>query len=1768
MDKRVGLSLVLAVSLGVGDAVLRSARSIQQAPPRRLDTPELAEGQSATSLGDGRWLLIGGKTGAGLNAEVSVWDAVAGGTVVGQLRQARGWHSSTILPDGRVLVFGGRDPRGEVLAGGELFDLATGRTDPLATTLPPRASHTATLVIDGRVVFAGGLSATGDAMSTVEVWDSASDTVERFPQRLAVARYGHSASLLPNGVVLLEGGFDASNTALGSAELVDLDAQLVTLVGEFSLPPDTAPPRLEASVPADGALEVRTDVHIGLRFSKALLASSLNGDTVRLRGASGLIDADIIAAEQGMLAFIMPDRPLAAGESHTLTIEGAVDQGGLSLPLVTIRFTTKGPAEVETIDSSPDKAAAKTRDVTDGGSEGSEPDQDASDLRALTRPGRILRPPLQAPPGQTAISGQVLRLNGKPLQGIQFSVGSLSTHSDETGRFLLTGIDAGHVEMRIDGGRKHGTYEVGVDVIGGQTNVLPYASWLPRIDWANAVELASPTEAEVVVTSPRLPGLEMRIPRHSVLRGHDGAAVTQVSLTPIPVDRPPFPLAKNVTVPIYFTAQPGGTYVLNDYGKGARLVYPNRRHQPPWTRFKFWHYDPEDRGWFVYGLGTATENGQQVEPDPGVGFYEFTGAMLGDPDWAPEEEPIDCPSEGDPVNLSSGLFVLENTDLTLNDVVPVHLTRTYRPNDSRGRAFGVGTTHPYDIFLVGAEGEYQYAELILPDGSRVHFDRISPGTGFSDAVLTHTKEPGRFYGSRIVWDGQGWQLTLRDGTVYSFPVSDQSFVTRPADAGLLEIRDRFGNSIRMTRDTTGSSNGRGGNLLRITSPNGRWIKFTYETVPGSSPTEYRIEAATDNIGRRVSYYYDSLNRLVEVENPEGGVTTYTYAGTSDRLETIRDARQNAECPPPCPSPPIVTNEFRADGKVSRQTYADGHILEFSYSISNGMVTQTTVEKPGGATRTVFYNSDGYCVRDTVATPTGTRDVIYTRDETSNFRTSRREDLTEGPPETSRWTTFEYEFTGDLSKTTRAAFTPDALETSFTYTLFGQLASIEDSLNHLTTFEYDSLDPTARLKSITDASGRKTSFSFDSHGQLAAYDVPVMASDPSPVQQTTTLTYDRGILSSTIDPTGATTRHSIDGAGRTRVYENALGQATRYEYDTADRITKIISPSGTATTLSYDANGNLKAVVDALGNATAYEYDVLNRLVSRTDPLLRAETFEYDDAGNQTRFRDRRGVLTTYEYDGFGQRTRATFGDDELGGFESRIDYTYDLGGRVRLTRDSAPGRPDILTTTDYDAFDRVTTESTADGEVAYSYEGERRRSMAISGQPGLCYEYDASDRVVGVREGGCSDPQVVTIAYDGAGRREQVTLPNGVTQSYSYDAVSRITGIEYAAGAQPLGDLSYAYDAAGKRITVGGTFGRVRLPSAIPAAAYDAASQLLDWAGATVLHDANGNLTADGTSTYLWNARNQLVSISGPVAAAFSYDAWRRRSSKSSNGLTTRYLYDGLNPIREISATGDISASLLTGIEIDEYVARTLPAVPGSRRTFLTDGLGSTIALTDDDRSVTTEYSYEPYGAAEVSGVNDSNGFTYTGREDDGSSGLYYYRARYYSPTWGRFISEDPLGLRAGPNPYTYVADSPTNGSDPLGLVVKAVGGGFTYAPPFWGRMHGGPTGSLTLAWDDQGNYGIVLCGGTYAGAGGGFLAGVDAQRSPQSASLCEFASGDPSIQVTLGYANQYGWSASLPISDGASWEGMVGGGWGYWSGGITTTSCRLLWSSIPCPCE
>ncbi|WP_205744421.1 RHS repeat-associated core domain-containing protein [Dyella sp. M7H15-1] len=560
-----------------------------------------------------------------------------------------------------------------------------------------------------------------------------------------------------------------------------------------------------------------------------------------------------------------------------------------------------------------------------------------------------------------------------------------------------------------------------------------------------------------------------------------------------------------------------------------------------------------------------------------------------------------------------------------------------------------------------------------------------------------------------------------------------------------------------------------------------------------------------------------------------------------------------------------------------------------------------------------------------------------------------------------------------------------------------------------------------------------------------------------------LTYRGYDLQSVTDPLGRTVNYVVDTLGRRIAARDPLGNVTLTQYDNNDRVTAMTDPLNQTTTQTYDGNGNLLSVTLPNTGVIHYAYDNRNRRITRTDAMNQSESWTYDGMGDVLTHTDRKGQATDISYDALNRRSLVSYADG------SGTQASYDAGNRITSLTDSTSG----TLSWDYDGLDRVTNTSAPQGSVSYTYDAAgRRTSMTAAAQAIANYGYDNANRLTGITQGS----ETVQLAYDADNRRATLTLPNGITVNYGYDTASELTGLSYAQGnGTALGNLTYAYDADGRIISKGGSFATDVLPTATTQpATFDLNDRETSFNGQALTYDANGNLIGDGTNTYTWNARNQLTQISqgGNVQLSYSYDALGRRTSKTIQGAATQFLYDGDNAVQETQ--GSTINPILVGLITDERFARN--DVTG-RTYFLTDLLNSTIALTDPSGAIKQNYSYDPYG--NVTASDTTTGFTnpyqYTGREAD-SPGLYYYRARYYSPMMGGFISEDPIGFGGGQGSfYAYVGGDPLNSIDPLGLSGLNI-------------VHGVPPGSVSYTAPDGQKF--------YAPSSADFCAEEDAGRN------------------------------------------------------------------------
>jgi RHS repeat-associated protein len=959
-----------------------------------------------------------------------------------------------------------------------------------------------------------------------------------------------------------------------------------------------------------------------------------------------------------------------------------------------------------------------------------------------------------------------------------------------------------------------------------------------------------------------------------------------------------------------------------------------------------------------------------------------------DPDKCEDE--CDTAVGGDPVDLRTGMFVFERTDVKIRDLMPIRLTRVYRVGSvqlgsSAARSFGGVVSHQYNMYLTTFDNQVtlkQDFKLHRPDGADIFFRRLTANGGTA-VTAEHKESATDFYGALLKREGSDsdYVITKKNGEKYIFAINGT----------LKRMEDRYGNYVQVIRPTLTAPDDRAWNVSRVVTSSGRYIDFTYNA-------NNAITQIKDHTGRTWKYAYD-VQKLTSVTYPDGLVESYTY-DASDRMISVKNRRGTV----------LLTNEYGTDGRVVKQTLANGGVFRFTYTGPANAHTQVDVADPRGNVRRVTFNSKGFMSSETFAAGTPIAQIYTYERDTSGLRAAVVDPL-------SRRTEYTRDSMGNVTRTRNLVGTPDAYNTSASYTAaFNQIASSTDPRGQVATFTYDT---NGSLTQITDPLGNKQRFTNNGTGQ------PLTAIDG--VGNTKTFTYRAGMLESAADALGRTTAFAFDGLGRTISIGDPLNRRVLMQYDTMSRLVKLTDPLNQVSTMTYNSNGKRLTFTDPKNQTTAWTYDTSERVTGRKDALLQNEAFTYNANDRLVSSTDRKGQVTTREYDALDRLTQITY----QGGATTK--YTYDAGDRITKIEDSVSG---VITRT-YDTRDRLTSETTPQGTVSYTYDlASRRTGMTVTGQPAVTYTYDNANRLTSVTQ----NTKSTSYTYDAANRLTKVTLGNGVTKNMAYDAASQLSSITYkkADDVTVIGDLIYAYDAAGQLTKLTGSLANVSLPAATTGAAvYDANNRLTSWNGQSIAYDSQGNMTSASGRTYTWDARSRLTAIAGSATASFQYDPLGRRTVKTTPGtsnVATSLTYDGSNPVLEKQGT-TVTGTNVTGLGIDSYMARTDTQGSTTAETWpLTDHLGSVIALTEATGTIVTSYNYEPYGNTTVAGTASKNPHQYTGREND-STGLYYYRARYYDPKLMRFIAEDPIGLAGGINSYGYVGRNPIIYRDPDGLI-------------------------------------------------------------------------------------------------------------------------------------
>ena len=878
--------------------------------------------------------------------------------------------------------------------------------------------------------------------------------------------------------------------------------------------------------------------------------------------------------------------------------------------------------------------------------------------------------------------------------------------------------------------------------------------------------------------------------------------------------------------------------------------------------------------------------------------------------------------------------------------------------------------------------------------------------------------------------------------------------------------------------------GSDGTLTSATDPAGRVTHYHY-TNGAFGPLLDQISdnwnrlltVVTYDAGDRTKSYSENLE-LYTYSYVDGTTTTKTdSSGGVSTFTTAPSGQITNRTPPPADGSGTAHTDYNADGSVAGTTDEAGVRTTYAYD-ANGRVTSVTRDATGTSPVRFDYAYDpAFPDKVTSVTPKNPASGVFDPnwqgwryDYLSNGTLNHVYRLRNDGASTDTISTFQYDTKGRVTQQTAST----GAVTAYAYS-GADLSTVTHPTNNdfgsLPVTTYGSYDGAGRPRTITDPAGKDTTYTYDGLGRVLTVTLP-KPTPAFPASFTTAYSYDN------FDSlTGLVFTHITDPNGK----------LTKLGYDEHGRLLKSIDAAGSATTYAY-TGAALTAITDANDNVTAYHYDPLKRLDRTTFPDGKLETYTYYADGLLKTKTDRMGQTITYEYDAYKRLKRKLYPNPA-----QTITYTYQ--GQKLTQVDDAFANPAETHTFGYDASYRVNTNvQSTRGTLSYTYTPDDRvDTMTIAGTPNVTtahtYYADGSLNTMSW------SPQagLFKYVYTPRGQYQTATFPNGQTRTYAYDDQGRLTQLANALGATNIATYAYGYDTdwasglntmLGQRVSMTANVPSQGFTNALTKYSYDPLYQLkkaeypnvapfngeidqwtYDAVGNRLTNQVNASiktytyekiganpknaqkLLGDGTNTYTYDFNgsqtsrtgvgfvndpdNRLASINGAEVDSYTYDYQGRRTGKTVGGVTTKYLYDGLNLIRE--STSGTNTDYAFGPSIDEPLAM----YKAGAITYLdVDGLGSAVATNDPAGSMTSAAIFDAWGTQMNPGATRLHPFTYTGREV-GEAGLHFYRARNYQPGVGRFTQEDPLRFDSGDdNFYTYVFSDPLSASDPSGLAT------------------------------------------------------------------------------------------------------------------------------------
>jgi len=773
-----------------------------------------------------------------------------------------------------------------------------------------------------------------------------------------------------------------------------------------------------------------------------------------------------------------------------------------------------------------------------------------------------------------------------------------------------------------------------------------------------------------------------------------------------------------------------------------------------------------------------------------------------------------------------------------------------------------------------------------------------------------------------------------------------------------------------------------------------------------------FSAAASGSPRTWTYTYNGNGSVLTVNGPRtdvADVTTYTYYANNDatvakrgNVATITNAAGHV----------TSITAYNLHGQPLTIVDANGLTTTLTYDVRQRLKTRTV----GGELTTYDYDLAGQLTKVTLPDGsflsytydgahrlTGLQDNLgnkigYTLDAMGNRTLEEVRDPANALAQT-RSRVFSnlnrlFQEIGASSQTTE-----------YTYDDQGNVLTVKDPLNRITTSQYDALN---RLKQVTSPSpiSAVTQYGYDGRDQL------VTVTDPRSLVTGYTVN-GLGNLTQEASPDTGTTTSTHDLAGNLLTQTDAKSQTTTYAYDALDRVTSITFHDGSKQNYTYDAGTN------GIGRMTG---------IAELNPSLvtiAQIAYGYDQKGrvtSETRTINAVAYTTAYRYDASGRLDRITYPSGRT------VDYTFDSLGRISAvnTTPSGGSAQAIASSITYHPFGGVKGFTFGNSQIyARTYDQDGRIATYTLAGTGYTMGYDVASRISFITET-ANPPNTNTYGYDDLDRLTSATLPATV-YGYSYDAVGNRLTRSASAGTD-----AYAYSSTSNRIA-----------SITPASGPVRSFTL----------DNNGSTTADGANTYTYDTRGRMLqAVSSLGTTTYQVNALGQRIRKT-NSLGDRvFQYDFQGYL--------IAESTAAGATLREYIwLGDLPVaiVEGNDRFYIhADHLNTPRLVANSSGTPVWRWGQqEPFGVS----VPDENPsglgvfeqpLRFPGQYADKETNLYYnYYRDCYDPALGRYCQSDPIGLEGGLNTYAYVTSSPLSFHDFFGLQnVDPMGLGLTQGSP------------------------------------------------------------------------------------------------------------------------